>query len=138
MKNLSDGLPIIIDDTASFSYYLGLFKGTFNLVVYDNGTDQFPCVGTLKSNKGEGSCSEILKGNEVIIKELGKARATITISDWKCTKTELSFHIKVDLSASGHNFTIYNRDLKGSRHNQALIEEEIAELLKKLELAKAK
>ncbi len=133
MKNLSNGLPIIIDEKTNFSCFMGFVKGTIELLVYDNGSDQFPSMATVNTNLGSGSISLTLSKNETIKKSISGIDINVTISDWKCTVQDLSFHVKAEAKKGLFSCTVFDRTLNGKRHNVALFEEQMTELLKKAE-----
>ena len=135
MKDLANGLPIIIDEKTSFSCFLGFVKGTIELLVHDNGSDQFPSVATVNTNLGSGSTSFTLSKNETIKKSINGIDITVTISDWKCTAQDLSFHVKAEAKKGFFSCTVFNRTLNGKRHDDSLFKEQMAELLKKAEAA---
>ena len=111
----SETMKEIINEISSFNI-LGLVKGTVNIVVSDNGTDQFPCVVNVHSNKGNGSTNLTLSGNGTINQKVAGISAKAVISGWDCTPDHLRCHVKVTVSKSIiKNKTVFDKDLYGKR-----------------------
>lgn len=136
MSDLSNGLPKIINDKTNFSCFLGFAKGTIEAAVYDNGTDQFPTHIDVDSNLGSGGISLTLKGNETINKEFSGVKLTVTISNWQVSASQLSFHVKAEAKKGIFGCKVFDRTLKGQRHNKAMFEQNLAETLAKAEKTK--
>lgn len=133
MNDLSNGSPRIIEEKTNFSCFLGFVKGTIELSVYDNGSDQFPTIATVNTNLGGGSISLTLSKNETIKKSVSGIDINVSISNWKCTKQELSFHVKAVSKKGFASCNVFDRTLSGQRHDPALFKEQMSELLKKAE-----
>ncbi|WP_075601888.1 hypothetical protein [Saccharicrinis aurantiacus] len=119
MKTLENGLPIIINESESFSI-MGIIKGSVDIKVYDDGTSKFPVLATIDSNKGSGSQSLTIDGNKKESTTVSGVKITITISEWNCTDSLLSFHLKVEAKKSFIHKTVFNKTLSGTRHNTTL------------------
>lgn len=129
MKNLEEGLPVIIDDKASFSCFAGFAKGTIEITVCDNGSNDFPSVAKVITNLGSGSISITLSGNTTIHKDVNGIGVTVTISDWKCTSEILSFHIKAEAKKSIFSCKVLDRNLNGHRYDKVKTDKQIQSVL---------
>lgn len=112
MDKLSEGLPIIIQKSVPYSCFAGIVKGTVEATVYDQGTDEFPAKVEVK---GKGGTELTLKGNEKREKKVNDITIEVTISQWKCTKAELSFHVKAEGKKSIFKCTVIDETLSGKR-----------------------
>ncbi|BDS15598.1 hypothetical protein [Aureispira anguillae] len=136
MSDLSNGLPKIINDKTNFSCFLGFVKGTIEATVYDNGTDQFPTHINVDSNLGSGGITLTLEGNQTINKEFSGVKIIVTISNWSVSPSQLSFHVKAEAKKGIFSCQVFDRTLKGRRHNKAMFEQTLADTLNKAEAAK--
>lgn len=137
MKDLLNGLPRIINAKTNFSCFGGFAKGSIELSVYDNGTNQFPAIATVESNLGSGSISLTLTGNQTINQSVSGVSVQVVISNWNCTVQQLSMHVKAVAKKSIFSCTVFDQTLSGQRHNQSMHEAQIAELINKAEMMNA-
>ncbi|RBW55226.1 hypothetical protein DS884_16485 [Tenacibaculum sp. E3R01] len=141
MSELSNGGPIIIDETRTFKFSIvGIrIEGTANIKVYDNngGCAGFHTDVFVKTNRGSGGKRVVLKGNETnTYPIMGPLSLEVTISKWQCTSTKLNFHIKgIVKGPFGIRETIINTDLSGDRFNHDLLNKELELLLHESEVA---
>lgn len=135
MSTLSEGLPRIIYVKKSFSCFLNAVHGTIEASVYDNGSETFPCTVTADTNFGGGSFSLDLSGNQSFDREVQGISIHVEITGWSCTTDNLSFHVKASAKKSILSCTVFDQTLNGSRHNEALLKERVAEAMAKVESA---
>ena len=137
MKELSDGLPIIIDEKGTFECFHSLVKGKFHLMVYDKGTNEFPANVNVDTNFGKGGVSHTLKGNETIDNKTHGIEIETTISNWTCTSTELSFHVKCEAKKKvwpkTYKCEVIDRTFSGKRYNSEAARKKIEEMLQEVE-----
>ncbi|MFA9372041.1 MAG: hypothetical protein ACERIH_10065 [Labilibaculum antarcticum] len=136
MENLNNGLPIIISENIHFSCFGGVAKGDLNIDVHDNGTNEFPTTVKANTNLGSGTVSMVLKGNEKITKKISGVEIIVEVSKWTCSKSELSFHLKVKAKKSILSCTIVDKTLKGERYDNKKFETKLAQLVKEVENVK--
>ena len=137
MKNISDGLPVIISDSTDFKCFAGFVWGTVTSYVHDNGTSKFPTHINVKTSLGGGGLDVTLTGNEVIKKSVMGIDITVTISEWKCTPSNLSFHVtglaKKFIWPVEWKCKPIDKKLSGKRHDPKESERIITEALNKAE-----
>jgi hypothetical protein len=77
-----------------------------------------------------------LSGNERIKKEIKGVSVIITVSNWDCNSSFLSFDLKAVAEKGWFDCTVFDRTLKGYRYNQSLFEQRLTEVLERAEAAK--
>ncbi|MFA8298622.1 MAG: hypothetical protein ACEPOV_00505 [Hyphomicrobiales bacterium] len=124
MSKENNGLPIIIDHKENFSV-LGIISGTAELIVHDNGTNVFPTTAIVKTNKGGGSINIDLSGNMHEKKTVHGITVEANLSKWKCTDTELSFHVKITAKKLFVSKTLIDKTLSGKRNSHVNLTAEL-------------
>jgi hypothetical protein len=137
MKNLQDGLPVIIHEDIHFSCFGGIAKGDLIIDVHDNGTTNFSTTVTANTNLGSGSVIIDLSGNKKITKKVSGVEIQVEVSQWKCSKTELSFHLKAKAKKSFLSCKIVDKTLQGKRFDNEEFESKLAKCAKEAESVEA-
>lgn len=107
-------MKTIITESDSFSI-LGIVKGTVVVTIKDDGSDVFRADVKVDTNKGSGSTSIDLSGNDTISKSVAGIKVTAEITKWNCTANHLSFHLKANAKKGIIKKTVFNKGLSGDR-----------------------
>jgi len=107
-------MKTIITERDSFSI-LGIVKGTVIVNVNDDGTNVFKADVKVNTNKGSGSMSIDLSGNDRISKSVAGINVTADITKWDCTPNHLRFHLKAKAKKSIIKKTVFDKDMSGDR-----------------------
>jgi len=136
MENLKKGLPVIINDDTHFSFF-GFVNGNIVIDVHDQGTNEFPTTVNAKTNLGSGTISVVLKGNEKITKKVSGIEIQVEVSNWNCTKNELSFHVQAKAKKSFFSSTLINKTLTGERFDDNKFEAKMTKMIADVENTQA-
>ncbi len=123
MNDVSKKLLRILTRRNSFSYFAGLVRGTVELALCDNGSEYLPCVAIVESRLL--NCSAVLSfsRNESISKQIGNVSIKLKVSEWNCTNSEISFHLKIIARRGLLRFVIFDAPLYKKRYNEMFYDE---------------
>ena len=123
MNDLSKKLLRIISKRNSFSFFAGFVTGSVEIALCDNGSKHFPCVVIVESRLLNCSTALTFSQNENILKQLGNISINLKVSEWNCTNTEISFHLKIIMKKGFLSYVIFDAPLYRKRYNEIFYDE---------------